>query len=317
MTKQLSLFSPPDSPHPVGVAEAAKETRALAELLPNSLYLGTSSWSFPGWEGIVYDRKVGKNLLAKHGLVAYGRHPLFRTVCIDRTYYGLIPANEFRAYAESVPESFRFVVKAHELVTSVRTRDRFVSAENESFLDPNYALEEVVGPCLEGLGTKAGVLLFQFPPQAVGADFVERLHRLLDALPRKPLYAIELRNRELLTRSYLEALEDVGACHCFNVHPRMPTIAEQAALVGASRFPGLVVRWMLGPNHGYEDARKAFYPFDRLAEEDANARAAIAELCRNELASAKRAFVIVNNKAEGCAPLSLVRLAGELDRPQS
>ena len=317
MTKQLPLFSPADSPHPVGVAEAANETRSLAQRLPDSLYLGTSSWSFPGWEDIVYDRKAKKSLLARHGLVAYGRHPLFRTVCIDRTYYGPIPADEFRAYAESVPESFRFVVKVHELVTSVRTRDRFVSTENESFLDPNYALQEVVGPCLEGLGTKAGVLLFQFPPQAVGADFAERLHRLLDALPRKLLYAVELRNRALLTSSYFEALEDVGACHCFNVHPTMPTIPEQAALVGASRFPGLVVRWMLGPNYGYEDAREAFSPFDKLAEEDTNARVAIAELCRSDLASAKRAFVIVNNKAEGCAPLSLVRLAGELDRPQS
>jgi uncharacterized protein YecE (DUF72 family) len=317
MTKQFPLFSPADSPHPVGVAEAAKKTRSLAERLPDSLYLGTSSWSLPGWEGIVYDRNVGKSLLAQHGLVTYGRHPLFRTVCIDRTYYGPTPANEFHAYAESVPEYFRFVVKAHELVTSVRTRDRFVSTDNECFLDPNYALEQVVGPCLEGLGTKASVLLFQFPPQVVGSDFAERLHRLLDALPQKLLYAVELRNRELLTKSYLEALEDVKACHCFNIHPTMPTIPEQVALAGTSRFPGLIVRWMLGPNHGYEDARAACYPFDKLAEEDAKARAAIAELCRNELAAAKRAFVIVNNKAEGCAPLSLVRLAGELHRPQS
>jgi uncharacterized protein YecE (DUF72 family) len=312
MTQQLSLFSPGESPSPVGVAEAAKRTRSLAERLPDSLYLGTSSWSFPGWEGIVYDRKVAKPLLARHGLVAYAKHPLFRTVCIDRTYYGPISAQDFRTYAESVPASFRFVVKAHELVTSARIRDRFTSHANETFLDPGYALEEVIGPLVEGLGTKAGVVLFQFPPQPAGADFHERLHRFLDTLPRELLYAVELRNRELLTPRYFEALVDVGACHCFNVHPKMPAMAEQAALARASRFPALVVRWMLRPNHGYEDARDAFFPFDELVEEDEGARTAIAQLCGEELAAANRVFVIVNNKAEGCAPLSLVRLAEEL-----
>ncbi len=109
--EQLSLFAP------VGASEPSARVRVLASLLDElnkgldeGLYLGTSSWSFPGWVGIVYDRQVSQTTLARHGLAAYARHPLFRTVCIDRTYYSPITAEDFARYESAVPEDFRFVV---------------------------------------------------------------------------------------------------------------------------------------------------------------------------------------------------------------
>ena len=102
--EQLSLFAP------VGAAEPSARVRALASLLnqglDEGLYLGTSSWSFPGWDGIVYDRKVSQTTLARHGLAAYARHPLFRTVCIDRTYYGPITTEDFARYRSAVRKIF-------------------------------------------------------------------------------------------------------------------------------------------------------------------------------------------------------------------
>ena len=146
------------------------------------------------------------------------------------------------------------------------------------------------------------MLLLQFPPQPVDSvdGFSEKLHRFLGKLPRDLLYAIELRNPELLSESYIQAIGEVRACHCFNVHPTMPSLEEQARRVDATSLPAVVVRWMLRRNRTYGDAKDAFYPFNRLAEPDTESRKAIAALCRN----ANRAFVIVNNKAEGCAPLS-------------
>ena len=152
--EQLSLFAP------VGASEPSARVRVLASLLDKlnkglnkgldegpdeGLYLGTSSWSFPGWAGIVYDSKVSQTTLARHGLAAYARHPLFRTVCIDRTYYSPITAEDFARYESAVPEDFRFVVKAHELVTSARQKDDFASP-NPLFLEPGYAVDEVIGP---------------------------------------------------------------------------------------------------------------------------------------------------------------------------
>jgi len=306
--EQLPLFAPSEEPAPVGSAPLDPRLLSTASHLPPEIHLGTSSWAFPGWQGIVYDREASQTTLSRHGLRAYSRNPLLRAVAIDRTYYGPIPASEFRAYAEHVPESFRFLVKAHEALTR----------PGEHYLDRTYALDKVIGPAVEGLGAKAGVLLFQFPPQSVRnlggpLRFAEDLTRFLRDLPRETLYAVELRNAELLTPLYLEALEECSACHCYNVHPSMPDVAEQANLTAGATFPALVVRWMLRRDRDYEEAREDFRPFDRLAAEDSCSRAAIARLCRE---AAKTAFVIVNNKAEGSAPLSVFKLAEEIARCQ-
>ena len=70
--------------------------------MPDGLYLGTASWSFPVWEGSVYDRKVRQSVLARHGLAAYAQHPLFRTACIDSTYHGPISKVESRTMSAIV-----------------------------------------------------------------------------------------------------------------------------------------------------------------------------------------------------------------------
>ena len=56
--------------------------------------------------------------LARHGLPAYSKHPLLKTVCIDRTFYAPLARDDYRAYAEQVPDRFRFVVKAPSAVTA-------------------------------------------------------------------------------------------------------------------------------------------------------------------------------------------------------
>jgi uncharacterized protein YecE (DUF72 family) len=304
---QLSLFPRSEEPSPVGPAPVDPDLASIAAELPPDIYLGTSSWSFPGWKGIVYDREVSQRTLSRRGLEAYSKHPLLRAVSIDRTYYGPAPASEFRAYADQVPEGFRFLVKAHQELTR----------PGRLYLHREHAQREVIEPVMEGLGAKAAVMLFQFPPQSVrglgGApQFAEDLNRFLARLPRGPLYAIELRNAELLTRHYLAALEDAGACHVFNVHPSMPEVEEQLHLTEGARFEAVVVRWMLRRDSDYEEARDSFYPFDRLAAEDQRSRKAIARLCR-----ARPAFVLVNNKAEGSAPLSVFKLAEEISRYQA
>jgi uncharacterized protein YecE (DUF72 family) len=318
---QLDLFqSPAAEPQPrvVGAAAVSPELVAVAQRLPQRTYLGTSSWAFPGWHGLVYDRTASESHLARHGLAAYAQHPLLRAVGIDRTYYAPLPATDFAAYAAVVPDDFRFLVKAHAMCTQayVMRRDRAAARQSERnalFLDAAYATEQVVGPCVEGLGHKAGPLVFQFPPQDVQAvggpqGFAERLHAFLATLPRGPLYAVELRNAELLVPAYAAALADLGVCHCYNVHPRMPALQIQQPLTSASA-PALVVRWMLHPRLGYDAATVRYRPFDRLIDADTSNRAAIARLCLEAIARGCPAYVIANNKAEGSAPLTVFRLA--------
>jgi uncharacterized protein YecE (DUF72 family) len=189
--------------------------------------------------------------------------------------------------------------------------------DNPLFLDPAYARDAVVAPFVEGLGARAGVLLFQLAPQSVarlgGAErFAERLHGFLTGLPRGPLYAVELRNPALLTRHYAEAVRAAGACHCINAIGNMPEPMTQWRVTNGAQAPALVVRWMLARHLRYEAARERFAPFDRIVDPDPHTCQSIATLVRQACRQGLPAYIVVNNKAEGSAPLSVVHLAREL-----
>jgi uncharacterized protein YecE (DUF72 family) len=317
--RQLSLFGAPPTSKPtraVGPATVPAEIASLATRLPAGLRLGTSSWSFPGWEGLVYDRAASKSHLARKGLAAYARHPLLHPVGIDRTFYAPITATAFAEYASAVPDSFRFLVKASGECTSAHHRDADGrrAGRNPRFLEAAFAANEVVGPFVEGLGDKAGPLVFQFPPLGPRLTrepprFAERLGEFLAALPRGPLYAVELRDGEMLGTDYFAALEAAGAIHCYGVHTRMPPVTEQWRLAGGEVRGPLVVRWMLHCGLQYEQALERYEPFSRLVDEDPASRAALADLCVEHVQRGEEIVIVANNKAEGSAPWTVFRLA--------
>lgn len=308
---------PEESTGPVGPAQVPAALAGVAARLPPNVRLGTSSWSFPGWEGLVYDRRASQQVLARRGLKAYAKHPLFRTVGVDRTYYAPVEAEVLARYADAVGERFRFLVKAHQDCTRPfvfgQTRD------NSRFLDPAYAEAEVVRPFVAGLGPKGGPLLFQFPPLDAGLlggprAFARKLGRFLGELPQGPLYAVELRDRRLLGADYAAALRDTGAVHCFNAHPSMPPVGEQADLLrdGTGQGRAVVVRWMLARRFRYEEARERYAPFDRIVDADPTTRAEVAQLVLPE--TTRPVYVVVNNKAEGSSPCSVAALAEAITR---
>ena len=318
---QLPLFADADGVDPAPVPDAV---RRLGEILPDRIHLGTSSWSFPGWTGLVYAAGNGKpateQMLARHGLAAYAKHPLFRTVSLDRTFYAPLSRDEFARYAAQVPAGFRFVVKAPAAITDPVVRkpgSGEAARDNPTFLDAAAAAAAFVQPAVAGLGAKAGPLVFQFPPlgRRLVADaprLIARIAAFMTVLPRGPLYAVEVRDPELVSASFAAVLADSGAVPCLAVHARMPPAAEQALAFGidaaACRMP-LVVRWNLHAGRDYEGAKEDYFPFNRLVEEDAASRHALARLARAAAASDRDVFITVNNKAEGSAPLSVLGLA--------
>ena len=323
---QLDLFGGPAPRGRRGGVGPAPQPDAIVELgrrLPPEVRLGTSSWSFPGWgRGLVYDREPTAPTLARTGLPAYAAHPLFRTVGLDRTFYAPMPSAAFAALAAQVPPAFRFLVKALETSTlAVFPRHARYGAQagkpNPRFLDPRAVSAECLQPAIDGLGAALGPVVFQLPPQppaALGgpARFAMRLRAFLRELPPGPAYAVELRNRELLGPDVARALADSGAVPCLTVHPAVPPLEPQADALAAAHDGPLVVRWMLGAGQEYEAARARYAPFDRLVDPDPASRGAIVRLVRGALARGRRAFVVVNNKAEGSAPASIVELARAL-----
>ncbi len=316
-TPQPELF--PLSPRTLPAAEVPAADVATAAQLSPSVRLGTMTWSYPGWVGTVYATKATATDLANVGLTAYVKHPLLRAVEIDRTYYEPVPAHALRALADQTPDDFRFVVKAHEdcVVTRFPLHARYGKKKGEAnprYLDAAYTAGAVVEPFVEGLGSKGGALLFQFPPRAIDQPqaFARELHEFLTRLPKGVCYAVELRNPELLTHDYADALNDAGAIHCHSSWTTMPSVIAQAKRIPPSARNPLLVRWLLRPGETYEVAGARYAPFDRLVDEDPARREAIARLVDQCDQHGVPAIVLVDNKAEGCAPKSIARLARAL-----
>ncbi len=291
------------------------ESVQLASRLDNRLHLGTSSWSFPGWNGLVYDGEFRDARLARDGLAAYSAHPLFGCVGIDRTFYAPIAENDYRKYAAQVGPEFRFLVKAPMAITSSYVRDdtgKFT--DSPYFLDVQYTVDEFIAPCTNGLGEKAGPLVFQFPPlgRAVREPdlFINRLYRFLKALPPGPMYAVEVRDPELLTQRFFMCLKTTGVSFWLASHARMPSPREQIELSRRVLDAGaFIARWSLHSGFKYEDAKTRYFPFNKLVDEDLDSRESLADACASALNAGFPVYVVVNNKAEGSAPLSIERLA--------
>ena len=311
--KQQGLFGPidPEPGEPAALAPhpAAREMHELAARLPEQLRIGTSSWTFPGWRGLVYAAGTAPKRLAREGLGAYAQHPLLTAVGVDRTFYAPITAVDFASYAAAVPARFRFLVKAWAELTSPTLRGQ--RGLNQRYLDADCAIDEAVAPAVEGLGSRLGPIVFQFPPQGAAVTrepeaFADALHAFFSRLPRDVHYAVELRDEKLMTEHYRRALAATPARHCYSVHPRMPSLARQRELLPIDG--PVALRWMLHAGHTYQQAKTRYDPFDQLVDPDPAARAEIVSLCLDAIAAGVPMTVVVNNKAEGSAPLSVLEL---------
>ena len=309
----------------VSVAPDAAQYRELAAQLPSNLRFGASTWSYPGWEGLVWDGAYSKDVLAKKGLTAYHQHPLMRTICVDRTFWRPLTTSQYAAFAAQVDEDFRFVVKCPAGVTDaqVRTEEGKPMESNPAFLDARLAVEHFVQPTLEGLGSKLGVLVFQLSPlpwsqltrtQELFAKLGQMLAAVRHALAKHPdvIVAVEVRDPELLCPAFTDTLKAHGATFCLGLHGKMPPIEEQLDTLRAL-WPGpLVCRWNLNRcfgAYGYADAQRKHDPFSEIRSEDLHTRQWLARTIAGITGAGQPAFVTISNDAEGCAPRSIALLA--------
>ena len=111
-----------------------------------------------------------------------------------------------------------------------------------------------------------------------------------------------MRNREYLQPRYFECLGEHRAAHVLNAWSRMPLLSEQMSLPGAFPADFSVVRGLLRQGRAYEDAVKQFTPYDRVQDENPEARDALRALIRRMREERRAAYIFVNNRLEGNAP---------------
>jgi uncharacterized protein YecE (DUF72 family) len=316
-TRQLDLFGTAPAAPPALDAPPA-HLLELARHVPAHVRLGTSSWTFPGWSGIVYRRHYANTrAFTRDSLSEYAAHPLFGTVGIDRSHYAPLTSEDLESYAAQLPEGFRCVLKVWDELTTMVFPDhpRYGARraqQNPSFLDAARFRDEVAAPLLTSFREHTGPLVLEVAPMRKAPPpraFEDALERFLRAAPPELHYAVELRNRELLTPRYLGILKHYAASHVLNYWTLMPTIAEQLTLPEILPGPFVVSRLLLPPYHGYEQRKRDLSPFDRVLDPQPQMRDDVIELARRVGELGHVLFVLVNNKAEGSAPLTIKALA--------
>ena len=315
-----------DSDWPMSISFDRDKIRAkAAALAARGVFIGTSSWKYPGWRGQVYEEdryiwrgRFSETRFQQQCLGEYGE--VFKTVCLDAAYYKFPDRRYLEGMVNAVPDDFLFGLKVTDEITIKKFTNlpRFglrAGKPNENFLNADLFARAFLIPC-EEFRKNIGILLFEFSKfypsdYELGRDFIADLDTFLGKLPTGWPYGVEIRNRHFLKPDYFSMLHRHGAVHVYNSWADMPAVSEQMALPGSRTNPALcAARFLLKPGRRYEDSVKLFEPYDAVKEPNADARAAGAALVREGVQAGpqRRTFIFVNNRLEGNAPQTIATM---------
>ncbi|HTN28012.1 MAG TPA: DUF72 domain-containing protein, partial [Burkholderiales bacterium] len=159
----------------------------------STLLAGASGYSFKEWKGTFYPQDMKPD-----GMLAYYAERL-PTVEINNTFYRMPRTNVLESWAASVPQGFRFAIKASRRITHMSRLRAESSAESLKYLYQNLA----------ALGEKRGPVLFQLPP--FFKKDLPRLTEFLALLPQGHRAAFEFRNESWFEDDVYAALKSAGA----------------------------------------------------------------------------------------------------------
>lgn len=294
------------------------DLKALAARIPEGVRFGASSWNYPGWRGLVYHRDYDGKGASARMLEEYAAFPLFRTVGIDSSFYAPPEEQVLRAYADHLPAGFPCVSKVWNQITVQTFSKEHDKARggkvNSDFLNPDVFLEAIYEPYQRWFADHTGPFVFEFQTVAKRSGvtpqrFAERLDAFFGALPVEGMYAVEVRNEEFLTPMYFAVLREHGVAHVFSSWTRMPPIGHQLDLPGALSARFIVARALLRPGRTYDEAVDAFAPYDRILEPNPKLRRDLVRLIETAVHTRIPAYLLVNNRAEGSAPLTVAEVA--------
>jgi len=204
------------------------------------LRIGTSSWKYDSWAGLVYEAGSGESHLRQ-----YARR--YDTVEIDQWFWQLPDPATAAEYAHSVPDSFRFTIKVPNLITLTHP---YAKRKGDPLKpNPHFLSRDLYAEFLERIGPlrdRLGALIFQFeylnkqkmPSQS---EFLERLDAFFADRPGADPCVVEPRNPRWLDTAYLELLRRHGLGHCFLQGYYMQDIVELAGSWGEEPAAGAPV----------------------------------------------------------------------------
>lgn len=285
----------------------------------SSITIGTCSWKYKSWEGLVYP----PGMREEEYLQEYGRQ--YRTVEVDQWFWSLfrndvtlLPrADTVLRYAREADPGLGFAIKAPNSITLThyyRQSNSALLEVNPHFLSVSLAREFL--ECLTPLASRVKVVIFQFEylnKQKMSGlrEFVRLLGEFVRNLPPSFRYGIECRNPNYLNGDYFTFLLETGLIPVFLHGYYMPPAVTLLERFRSQLGDSVIIR-LHGPDRQGMEARtgKDWSQLVRPRDKDLESLALqVGRLARDNV----DVLIYVNNHFEGSAPRTIARLHSLLD----
>ena len=183
--------------------------------MTETIHVGIGGWDFDPWRGTFYPAGLAKTKQLEH----LGTR--LNATEVNATYYGSMSPATFEKWAKSVPDGFRFALKASRFCTNRKQLGE--------------AAESTGKFCAQGfteLGDKLGPILWQLAPtKKFDADEIRAFLMLLptsrDGI--KLRHALEVRHESFRCREFVALARSSQVAITFADHPTYPQIADLTA----------------------------------------------------------------------------------------
>ncbi len=277
------------------------------------IYVGTCSWKYSSWEGLVYDVFSEEGMLAQYA-------KRYRSVEVDqwfwslgKTSYALADPATVSAYDHDTDEHFRFTIKCPNALTlpyAYGSKD----LRNPYFLDAEvfYQFVERLGPLVQ----KTGLFMFQFSYLNQGVfkqrkEFEQQLQSFMRLLPDSLAYAVEIRNPAWLDASWFDFLQQNVIAPVLLSGYWMDGLLAPLKLFSDTDIPRLCIRLHGDDRSGIEQETGGRW--DKLVADKDGELASIAPVLVELAKQGRVIYINVNNHYEGSAPLTIEKLMRYLE----
>jgi uncharacterized protein YecE (DUF72 family) len=298
----------------------------IPKKLRGYLRLGTCSWKYDSWKGLVYEK--GKAYRPDDYLADYAGY--FGSVEVDQWFWSLFPGGvrlpdpkTVGIYAKSVPDDFVFTVKAPNALTLTHFYEKGGAGHGASAGEPNpnFLNHDLLCRFLDTLspmGRKLGPVMFQFEylnkkKMATSEAFFEKFGEFINGAPRAGEFAVEIRNPNYFSPRFFHFLEEHRLGFVYLEGYYMPPIGEVFDRFRPATAPFQVIRLHGGDRLEIEGRTGEVW--DAIVAPKPEAVAAAARIVKANAGKKVLTYLNLNNHFEGSAPLSARRvldaLAGE------
>ena len=277
----------------------------------NILYLGTCSWKYDDWLGLVYSKKGLNNYLKEYATI-------YNSVEIDQWFYSLFPNSVVlpkkevvREYSESVSNSFKFTIKMPNALTLTHYPNKSKDNLNINPYFLNYDIVSKFIEILEPLHKKIGVLIFQFEylnkhKMENQNKFMDLIYSFIEKLPIDFNFGIEIRNPNYINEKYFDFINMTNLWHILTQGYYMPNIYD-TFIKFQNYFTKPTVFRLLGDDRkGIEELtqnrwNKIVINRDKEIEQ-------VIKIIKLLKSKQLDCYINVNNHFEGCSPLTIEKI---------